>query len=95
MLFALPNVRNTQPGNPPYGCTSDVVGFFWNILLVAVSGVSLLAVFVYQNFYHFDDDVPAKVDLDLKEKGDVIVVSDDSLKSRTGSFNLTTKSGLQ
>ena len=57
LLFALPNIRNSQPGVPsPVGTTEDseskifffnidsisfihmfpVVGFFWNILLVAV-----------------------------------------------------------
>jgi len=38
MLFALPKVRDSQPGIPPVaGTTSDMVGFFWNILLVAIS----------------------------------------------------------
>jgi hypothetical protein len=38
MLFALPAVRNMQPGAPPIGCTIDVIGFFWNMGLVAVAG---------------------------------------------------------
>ncbi|KAJ7472875.1 hypothetical protein B0H11DRAFT_2236755 [Mycena galericulata] len=38
LLFALPNVRNSQPGIPAVaGTTSDMVGFFFNLLLVAVS----------------------------------------------------------
>ncbi|KAJ7309435.1 hypothetical protein DFH08DRAFT_1088231 [Mycena albidolilacea] len=35
LLFALPNVRNSQPGIPSIaGTTSDMVGFFWNLLLL-------------------------------------------------------------
>ncbi|KAJ3412160.1 hypothetical protein HDV05_001135 [Chytridiales sp. JEL 0842] len=37
LLFAMAAVRNTQPGVPPIGCTSDVVSFFWAMMLVAVS----------------------------------------------------------
>ncbi len=56
MLFALPNVRSVQPGSPPLGCTADVIGFFWNILLVAVAGISLLIVFVLQTFKPAKED---------------------------------------
>jgi hypothetical protein len=31
LLFALPNLRNAQPGSPPVGATSDVLGFFWYV----------------------------------------------------------------
>jgi hypothetical protein len=34
MLFALPAVRNTQPGVPPIGCILDVAGLFWNMVLL-------------------------------------------------------------
>lgn len=56
MLFALPNIRSTQPGLPPIGCTADIMGFFWNIFLVAIAGISLLATFVYQSHYSPDTD---------------------------------------
>jgi len=50
LLFALPNIRNSQPGVPsPVGTTEDMVGFFWNILLVAASAVFLLIKWVLQN----------------------------------------------
>jgi len=50
LLFALPNIRNSQPGVPtPVGTTEDMVGFFWNILLVAVSSITLLGKWVMQN----------------------------------------------
>jgi hypothetical protein len=34
MLFALPAVRNTQPGVPPIGCILDVAGLFWNMVIL-------------------------------------------------------------
>lgn len=43
LLFALPNVRNSQPGIPSVaGTTSDMVGFFFNLLLVAIRCVCFL-----------------------------------------------------
>ncbi|KAJ3080067.1 hypothetical protein HK102_003339 [Quaeritorhiza haematococci] len=42
LLFAMPAVRNTQPGAPPIGCTADTVGFFFNMVLGAVSVALLL-----------------------------------------------------
>ena len=41
-LFALPAIRNAQPGAPPIGCTVDVAGFFWNIVLVMLATVLLM-----------------------------------------------------
>jgi len=50
LLFALPNIRNSQPGVPsPVGTTEDMVGFFWNILLVAASAIFLLVKWILQN----------------------------------------------
>ncbi|KAJ7884510.1 hypothetical protein B0H13DRAFT_2277975 [Mycena leptocephala] len=50
LLFALPNVRNSQPGIPSVaGTTSDMVGFFWNLLLVAISALSLIINYVVKN----------------------------------------------
>ncbi len=37
MLFALPAVRNLQPGVPPLGGLSDFLSFFWAETLVAIS----------------------------------------------------------
>jgi hypothetical protein len=42
LLFALPGLRNTQPGIPVLGCTADTAGFFWNMLLIALSIVLLM-----------------------------------------------------
>jgi len=50
LLFALPNIRNSQPGVPTIvGTTEDMVGFFWNLVLVGASAVALLAKYVQQN----------------------------------------------
>ncbi|KAJ7446586.1 hypothetical protein FB451DRAFT_788842 [Mycena latifolia] len=50
LLFALPNVRNSQPGIPSTaGTISDMVGFFWNLLLVATSAIALMANFIVKN----------------------------------------------
>ena len=42
LLFALPAVRNTQPGAPVIGCTADVAGFFWNMALLSISAFLLM-----------------------------------------------------
>ncbi len=39
LLFGLPALRNTQPAAPPIGTAADVYGFFWNMILVALSGM--------------------------------------------------------
>ncbi|KAJ7151839.1 hypothetical protein C8R43DRAFT_1190405 [Mycena crocata] len=50
VLFALPNVRNSQPGIPSVaGTTSDMVGFFFNMLLVAISAFSLILNYIIKN----------------------------------------------
>lgn len=41
-LFALPTVRSTMPGNPPFGCLLDAVGIIPNLLIVAVCATWLL-----------------------------------------------------
>ena len=40
LLFGLPALRNVQPAPPPIGTTADVFGFFWNMMLVSLSGTS-------------------------------------------------------
>ncbi|ORY04923.1 hypothetical protein K493DRAFT_311177, partial [Basidiobolus meristosporus CBS 931.73] len=42
MLFSLPALRNTQPGVPGIGCATDIIGFFWNMLLVAISSIGII-----------------------------------------------------
>eukprot|EP00667_Euglena_gracilis_P014859 EG_transcript_15426 len=42
-LFALPAVRNVQPDSPAIGARVDVVGFFWNMVLVGLAAVLFLA----------------------------------------------------
>ncbi|KAJ3269960.1 hypothetical protein HDV01_000766 [Terramyces sp. JEL0728] len=42
LLFALPAIRNVQPGAPVVGCTLDVAGFFFNMGFVALSFLILV-----------------------------------------------------
>ncbi|KAG2435121.1 hypothetical protein HXX76_007206 [Chlamydomonas incerta] len=42
LLFALPAVREVQPGVPPMGATIDVVGFFFNMTLLAIVCILLV-----------------------------------------------------
>ncbi|KAL2911785.1 hypothetical protein HK105_208718 [Polyrhizophydium stewartii] len=42
LLFALPALRNSQPGAPPIGASVDVAGFMWNMVLVASACLLLL-----------------------------------------------------
>ncbi|KAJ3271272.1 hypothetical protein HDV01_006944 [Terramyces sp. JEL0728] len=50
ILFALPNIRNAQPGAPPIGCNADVLAFFPCMFLVtaAVAMGLINYVFVYK-----------------------------------------------
>lgn len=43
LLFALPAVRAVQPGVPDVGAVIDIVGFFWNMALLALTSCWLLA----------------------------------------------------
>lgn len=42
MLFALPGIRDAQPGVPEIGCCADVIGFFWNIFITAASTIVIV-----------------------------------------------------
>ncbi|KAJ3215069.1 hypothetical protein HDU67_000849 [Dinochytrium kinnereticum] len=42
LLFALPAVRNAQPGAPQIGCISDIVSFFWAMAISGVAGAMIL-----------------------------------------------------
>ncbi|KAF9284767.1 Serine/threonine kinase [Mortierella alpina] len=41
-LFALPALRETQPGIPSIGCAADVLGFYWNMAIIAISSILIL-----------------------------------------------------
>lgn len=49
LLFALPAIRNVQPGLPPVGSLTDVASFFWALGLVSTSFVVLIVLFLIQN----------------------------------------------
>jgi len=46
LIFALPALRNVQPGVPAVGAYCDVVGFFWNIGLVSMAAVAISTVWL-------------------------------------------------
>jgi hypothetical protein len=41
-LFALPNLRDSLPGDPPYGSAVDWGAFYWAVLIVAFALISLV-----------------------------------------------------
>jgi hypothetical protein len=46
LIFALPSLRNVQPGAPSVGAYADVIGFFWNVGLVAMGAVAISTVWL-------------------------------------------------
>ncbi|KAI9179199.1 hypothetical protein H9P43_005861 [Blastocladiella emersonii ATCC 22665] len=48
LLFALPSLRNVQPEAPPVGSTVDVLGFFWNMVIVAISAAAIIFTFIHR-----------------------------------------------
>lgn len=38
--------RNVQPGVPSIGATCDVIGFFWNMAIVALSAILIILCFI-------------------------------------------------
>ncbi len=46
LLFALPALRNVQPGVPPIGCSSDLLGFFWDMTIIAICTVAIFLMYV-------------------------------------------------
>ncbi|KAJ1983332.1 hypothetical protein H4R34_001355, partial [Dimargaris verticillata] len=40
MLFALPALRNSQPGIPTLGCASDILSFFWCLFMIAAAAIT-------------------------------------------------------
>ena len=46
MMFALPSLRNVQPDVPMIGSAVDVLGFFWNMSIVAFSVMAFAAAFI-------------------------------------------------
>jgi hypothetical protein len=41
-LFAIPQLRNVQPGIPSIGCAADTLSFFWCMALIAFSLLLLM-----------------------------------------------------
>ncbi|EIE91856.1 hypothetical protein RO3G_16567 [Rhizopus delemar RA 99-880] len=45
-LFALPAIRSAQPGIPDVGTVSDILGFYWNIAIIACSSIAIIIFWV-------------------------------------------------
>ncbi|KAG1142958.1 hypothetical protein G6F37_007226 [Rhizopus arrhizus] len=45
-LFALPAIRSAQPGIPDVGTVSDILGFYWNIAIIACSSIAVIIFWV-------------------------------------------------
>jgi len=56
LLFALPRIRDTQPGIPKMGIMADMVGYIWNVLLVAICLISLLTNYIIKRHVKKWDD---------------------------------------
>lgn len=65
MIFALPAIRNVQPGSPPIGCTADFIGFFWALMLVSAG--SLILLLNYIKMYKADPIVLKEILVDNSE----------------------------
>jgi hypothetical protein len=48
LLFAMPSVRNTQPGSPPIGTLLDTVSLFWNMTIIASCAIYTMFAYVRQ-----------------------------------------------
>ncbi|KAJ3414125.1 hypothetical protein HDV05_007069 [Chytridiales sp. JEL 0842] len=47
LLFALPAIRNAQPGVPPIGCVIDTISFFWSMIITAAAASLMLGNYLY------------------------------------------------
>lgn len=65
ILFALPALRNSLPTAPGIGCALDVASFFFNMLFVALSTITLLILYVTRQGL-----TTGKKDLEKKEEAD-------------------------
>ncbi|KAL1923828.1 uncharacterized protein VTP21DRAFT_8808 [Calcarisporiella thermophila] len=45
MLFALPALREAQPDIPKTGCAADVLGYYWNMAIIAGSSIMVMLTF--------------------------------------------------
>ncbi|KAJ1512881.1 hypothetical protein HMI55_004977 [Coelomomyces lativittatus] len=48
LLFALPSLRNAQPQRPPVGSTFDILAFFWNMTIVAISAMAITSCYIFR-----------------------------------------------
>lgn len=97
MIFALPAIRNVQPGSPPIGCTADYLGFFWALLLVTAGAMILLLNYI--KMYKADPETTsAEVLVDnsefIEEKEDIPISTKD-IEMNVGLLSLKCRSSNQ
>ena len=61
LIFALPSLRNSQPGIPSIGCTADVAGFFWNMLIIASCEIVIMLKFFLIKYRTVRETLAAQV----------------------------------
>ncbi|KAJ3323844.1 hypothetical protein HDV06_001214 [Boothiomyces sp. JEL0866] len=86
ILFALPNIRNAQPGAPPVGCNADIAAFFPCLILVTAS-VAMGLINYFSVYKAEPKPQPAAAPL-LKNE---TIVNIESIKERPPSINKDAK----
>ena len=56
LLFAIPAIRQVQPGVPTIGCIADAVGFFWCMAIVSACLLALMLNYTVK----YQAEVPSK-----------------------------------
>lgn len=77
MIFALPAIRNVQPGSPPIGCTADFLGFFWALLLVSAGAMILLLNYIKM----YKADPPASIEEVLIDNSEFLGEENDQIQT--------------
>ncbi|KAI8912790.1 hypothetical protein EDD86DRAFT_117516 [Gorgonomyces haynaldii] len=57
LLFAVPNVRNLQPGIPTIGCTADLASFFWVEGILALNQVLVMYIFFKRKYMLYQQGI--------------------------------------
>ncbi|KAJ3312537.1 hypothetical protein HDV04_002854 [Boothiomyces sp. JEL0838] len=85
ILFALPNIRNAQPGAPAVGCNADILAFFPCMLLVTASVA--MGLINYVTVYKAEKKVTPADDVKLNTYSSVTTINEKETTPLTsGAF---------
>ncbi|KAJ3253531.1 hypothetical protein HK103_000500 [Boothiomyces macroporosus] len=85
ILFALPNIRNAQPGAPAVGCNADILAFFPCMLLVTASVA--MGLINYVTVYKSEKKVAPADDVKLNTYSPVTTINEKETTPLTsGAF---------